>query len=316
MQRTIRSAGYLAVAAAAGVAVATGPSASAVAATRHHGLVIDPDKAPSITASSAAIYDEAAHKWRYTKKGTARHPIGSVTKVMTAYTVLRHSHLGTRITVTKADVSYPRRYDGSTAGLHAGEKLTTRQLLYALLLPSGCDAAHTLARHYGGGSVKKFVATMNRYARSMRMTHTHYANMDGLPYKDSSGRSGYSAADDQVRLAHHIIRSATFRGIVAHKSYRLAAGSGHRSHTWNNTNQLLGSFHGATGIKTGTTSAAGHCLMFSARRSGRTVIGVVLHSTSSAKRYDDADKLLNYAYGHKAVVDIVLRKLPRGTNHD
>ncbi|HEY3686172.1 MAG TPA: serine hydrolase [Streptosporangiaceae bacterium] len=269
---------------------------------------------PSVTARSVAVYNRSTHAWLYLKQARTRRPIASVTKLMTAYVVLKHARWRTPVTISKAAVAYAHRHDATTANLRPGERITLAQALYGMLLPSGADVAYQLAKNYGPGH-GKFIAKMNAYARALHMTKTHYANPDGLPYKDSHGRSGYSTAVDQLKLVNALLRSTSFRKVVRTTRYHLHAGHGHRAHTWTNTNRLLGAYRGAHGVKTGTTKAAGACLAFSAYRGTRNIIGIVLHSTTPTTRFRDATHLLNYAYGTHPT-QVHLRSLPAGTNPD
>lgn len=265
---------------------------------------------PSVTARSAATYDRTSHKWRYLKQARTRRPVASITKVMTAYVVLKNAKWKKKVTISKAAVNHAKAGGATSAGFRAGEKVTLGQALYGMLLPSGADVAYQLAHNYGPGT-GAFVKKMNSYARKLNMTKTHYVNQDGLPAK----KSQYSTAVDQLKLMNAVLKSKTFRKVVHTQKYRLKKGSGHRAHTWVNTNRLLGAYSGANGIKTGTTNAAGYCLAFSAYRSKHNVIGIVLHSSSTKNRFSDATKLLNYTYGLKTT-SIHLRDLPTGVNPD
>jgi D-alanyl-D-alanine carboxypeptidase (penicillin-binding protein 5/6) len=270
--------------------------------------------APSVTARSAAVYNRSARTWLYVKQARTRRPIASVTKLMTAYVVLKHARWRTPVTISKAAVAYAHRHNATTANLRPGERISLAQSLYGMLLPSGADVAYQLSRNYGPGHAK-FLAKMNAYARALHMTKTHYANPDGLPYKDPHGRAGYSTAVDQLKLVNALLRSKSFRTVVRTTRYRLHAGHGHRAHTWTNTNRLLGAYRGAHGVKTGTTNAAGACLAFSAYRGTRNIIGIVLHSSTPTNRFHDATHLLNYAFGTHTT-RVHLRNLPAGTNPD
>jgi len=208
-----------------------------------------------------------------------RRPMGSITKVMTALVVLREGHLNRPIRVSEAAIRYVSRGGASSAGLIAGDVLTARQLLEALLLPSGCDAAFVLATAYGPGRAA-FIRKMNATAALLGMKSTHFTSFDGMPHP--TGYSTYSTPADLIRLGEQAMREPLFRQIVAQRSYYLPATGRHHSYTWYTTNGLLFSFRGALGIKTGNTLAAGNCLLFEARRGGRTLIGVVLHASPSA----------------------------------
>jgi D-alanyl-D-alanine carboxypeptidase (penicillin-binding protein 5/6) len=188
-----------------------------------------------------------------------------------------------------------REWDASNAGLRPGDKLTASQLLYAMLLPSGADAAYALAESYGPG-LGAFIAKMNAVARLLGMTRTHFSNFDGLPYP--TPYSNYSTAANLLTLGRVAMRSALFRSVVDQRSYRIAAGSGHHAYYWRNLNPLLGYYPGAIGIKPGYTGAAGQCLLFEATRNGYSVIGVTLHSPGSITDLNRADaiRILNWAF--------------------
>ena len=119
-------------------------------------------------APFAELANEATGADLWSRSSVSEHPMGSITKVMTAYVVIEAGDLNRLITVPSGIIGYDRAYGASTAGLVPGEKLTALQLLYALLLPSGCDAAYTLATAYGkGGSRPDFIAQMNAAARKL-----------------------------------------------------------------------------------------------------------------------------------------------------
>jgi len=202
-------------------------------------------------------------------------PIASVAKVMTAYLVLRNHPLepgedGPTITLSDADVADTERRRGqeeSVVSIVAGEELTERQGLQALLLPSANNIAAVLAR-WDAGSAGGFVARMNATARSLGMTHTRYTDPSG--FDDAT----VSTAADQVRIVDRAMRLPVFARIVATPSATLpVAGTVH------NTNTLLG-YEGFVGVKTGSDEAAGGCFAFRAIRwiDGKrtTITGVVL----------------------------------------
>ncbi len=223
-------------------------------------------------------------------------PIGSIVKVMTALIVLRAGHLGQAITVPKSVVAYLKKQDQpSTAGLIPGDKLTARELLEALLLPSGCDAAYTLAQAYGPG-LNAFIAKMNAEARQMGLTSTRFSNFDGLPWPTE--HSTWSTPANLITLGQHAMRYGVFRNIVGQASYSLPAGDGHHAYKWQNTNPLIGKYAGAIGIKTGDTEAAGNCLLFEATRGGLTLIGVTLGTPGDdiSDTGPVATKVLNWGF--------------------
>ena len=156
--------------------------------------------------------------------------------------------------------------------------LTAQQLLEALLLPSGADAAYTLANAYGPG-LDAFVARMNATAAQMGMKNTHFTSPDGLPYPTET--STYSTPSDLLMLGLAAMRYRAFRSIVDLRFYHLPKGRGHHEYWWDDADGLIGSYPGAVGIKSGYTDDAGHCLLFEAVRNGRALIGVVLDSPAT-----------------------------------
>jgi len=236
----------------------------------------------------------------WSRSSVVERPMGSIAKVMTAYVVLTTPGLNLNrvITVPSGIVAYDERYDASTAGLRPGERYTTLQLLYAMLLPSGCDAAYTLADAYGPGPTA-FIAKMNTTAHKLGLAKTHFSDVSGLP--DPGEYSTYSTAHDLIALGRAAMRNKTFAAIVATRAYKLPGGGSHPAHTWANLNPLLGKVPGATGIKTGYTSAAGQCLLFEAKRGSTTLIGVVLDSSGAdsptlTAAASDATVMLNWGF--------------------
>jgi len=250
-----------------------------------------------VGAWSAAVENAVTGKLLWSRALNTERPMASITKVMTAFVVIKAGHLDRTITIPYAVIGYVQAHNASSAGLRPGDKLTARQLLYALLLPSGADAAYTLAQAYGPG-LSAFVARMNATARLLGLKRTHFSNFDGLPYPTSY--SNYSTAANLLVLGRAAMRLAAFSSVVDQRVYRLAAGSGHHAYRWPNLNPLIGRYPGAIGIKPGYTRAAGQCLLFEASRHGHSVIGVTLHSPGSISPISPADatRILNWAFGH------------------
>ena len=234
----------------------------------------------------------------WTKLANVPRPMASITKVMTAYLVIQAGDLDRKITIPKGVLGYVWKYGATSDGLHPGEVLTARELLYGLLLQSGADAAYTLAMTYGPG-MSAFIAKMNATASQLGMTHTHFTSPDGLPYPTET--STYSTPDDLLILGETAMKSADFRFIVDQRFYSLKKGQGHDAHWWGNSNELIGHYPGAVGIKTGFTDGAGHCLLFEAVRGDRTLIGVVLGSppTGPGAGAQDAARVLNWGFALK-----------------
>jgi serine-type D-Ala-D-Ala carboxypeptidase (penicillin-binding protein 5/6) len=250
-----------------------------------------------VQAEAAAIAVASTGQVLWSRDLNTELPIASITKVMTALVVIRAGDLSRRITVPAAVVGYVEEHDASSAGLRPGDTLTAAQLLEGLLLPSGADAAYTLAEAYGPG-LAAFIARMNATTRRLGLTRTHFSNFDGLPYP--TGYSTYSTAANLLKLGRVAMTSAVFRSIVDRRSYRIASGSGHHAYFWQNLNPLLGVYRGAIGIKTGYTPAAGHCLLFEATRGSRSFIGVNLDSPGVGTTVNGADatQMLNWAFSH------------------
>ena len=248
-----------------------------------------------VRALGAELADAGTGQQLWGRDPGTKRPMGSVTKVMTALVVIEAGNLGRKIRVPASAVSYVASHGASSAGLRAGDVLTARQLLNAMLLPSGCDAAYVLATAYGPGRAV-FVAKMNAKARRLGLTKTHFSNFDGLPYP--TPWATHSTPANLVALGRAAMALATFRAIVDRRAYHLANRNGHHGYTWWNTNLLLGSHAGADGIKTGFTMAAGYCLLFEAHRGTRVLIGVVLHSTATrpSARFTAARRMLNWGF--------------------
>jgi D-alanyl-D-alanine carboxypeptidase (penicillin-binding protein 5/6) len=249
-----------------------------------------------VKAKGAVLADAVTGQVLWARAAGTEQPMASVTKVMTALLVLESGDLGQEIQVPKAAFSYAWKYGGESAALHPGDVLTVGELLEALLLPSGADAAYTLANAYGPG-LNAFVTRMNATAARMGMTQTHFTSPDGLPYPTET--STYSTPSDLLTLGLAAMRYPVFRSIVDQRFYQLRKGPGHHAYWWDNTNDLIGSYQGALGIKTGYTDDAGHCLLFEATRNGRTLIGAVLDSpaTGPAAGSQDAVRMLNWGFG-------------------
>jgi serine-type D-Ala-D-Ala carboxypeptidase (penicillin-binding protein 5/6) len=282
-----------AAAIAGGVMVATLACPAQAAAAR--SATVAASGPAGIRAAGADLVNAATGRRLWSRGLSTERPIASITKVMTALVVIRAGHLNRKIRISQAVVTYVQEHDGSSADLVAGDILTARQLLEGMLLPSGCDAAFALAGAYGPGW-RAFVRKMNATARAMGLRGTHFANFDGLPWPTEY--TTYSTPRDLIILGRAAMRLAAFRDIVGQRTYYLPATPQHHAYFWQNNNQLLGSYAGADGIKTGFTLGAGHSLLFEAERHGRTLIGVVLDSsvTNPTASFTAARRLLNWGF--------------------
>lgn len=257
---------------------------------------------PTITAKGGFVMNNGTGKSLFTKAADTRLSTGSTTKIMTARVVLGQSNLNldSKVTVQKAYSDYIVNNNyASSARLIVGDKVTVRQLLYGLMLPSGCDAAYALADKFGTGStradrVKSFIGKMNSTAKSLGLTNTHFDSFDGIGHG-----ANYSTPRDLTKLASSAMKNSTFRTVVKTKSTKqkvTTKSGGYRYMSWTNTNTLLDSYSGTIGVKTGSGPEAKYCLVFAATRSGKTVIGTVLASSSVANRTADAKKLMDYGF--------------------
>lgn len=257
---------------------------------------------PTIAAAGGYVMNNGTAKTLYTKAADTKRSTGSTTKIMTAKVVLSQPNLNldAKVTIQKAYSDYIVANTASSAHLIVGDKVTVRQLLYGLMLPSGCDAAYALADKFGSGStraarVKSFIGKMNTTARSLGMTNTKFDSFDGI-----GNGSNYSTPRDLTKLASSAMKSTTFKTVVKTKSYTAKTvtktGSTRTMAAWTNTNTLLSSYSGTIGVKTGSGPEAKYCLVFAATRNGKTIIGTVLASTSITQRATDATKLLNYGF--------------------
>ncbi|WTX24114.1 D-alanyl-D-alanine carboxypeptidase [Streptomyces sp. NBC_00656] len=293
IQRMKRVSATATVALTAGAVIAGGAFASTAQAAA--------PPVPKIVAKGGFVMNNGTGKTLFTKAADTRRSTGSTTKIMTARVVLAQKglNLDSKVTVQKAYSDYIVAKGGSSARLIVGDKVTVRQLLYGLMLPSGCDAAYALADKFGSGStraarVKSFIGKMNSTAKTLGLKNTHFDSFDGI-----SNGSNYSTPRDLTKLASSAMKYSAFRAVVKTKSTKqkvTTKSGGYRYMSWTNTNKLLGTYSGAIGVKTGSGPTAKYCLVFAATRNGKTVIGTVLTSTSEANRTADAKKLMDYGF--------------------
>jgi serine-type D-Ala-D-Ala carboxypeptidase (penicillin-binding protein 5/6) len=256
---------------------------------------------PQVSAKSAIVIDAANGDVLYAKAPNRQRPIASTTKLMTALLTLE--------SVSLKDEFEAPAYRGSpaevTIGLQPGERMTVRDLMRALLLPSANDAAATLA-HGVAGSRARFVRMMNRRARQLGLDHTHYSNPVGLDV----GRN-YSSAADLVTLARHLRRNAFFRHTTNLVQANLR--SGDRPRTVVNRDSLVAKYGFVNGVKTGHTNKAGYVLVGSGTKHGVTVISAVLGDPSEAARDADTLTLLDYGLAQLKRVTAVRKGERLGT---
>jgi serine-type D-Ala-D-Ala carboxypeptidase (penicillin-binding protein 5/6) len=262
-----------------------------------------PDGPPVVSAKGWAVADGTTGAILASADPPEPVAIASVTKIMTAWLVLKLAAADPK--VLDEVVTFSAKADqtgGTTADLKVGERVAVRDLLYGLMLPSGNDAARAFAEHFAGrfpppegkadpDPAAPFIAAMNKEAAALKMTNTRYIDPHGLGLNRSTPR-------DLAALAGACLRNELFRTIVntrRHTATITAPDRTTRTVVWNNTNRLLG-IEGYDGVKTGTTTAAGYCLVGSARREGGHRIVVVLGATSNDSRYTDTRNLFRWAW--------------------
>jgi D-alanyl-D-alanine carboxypeptidase (penicillin-binding protein 5/6) len=251
--------------------------------------VVRADDPPSIKAKAAIVATSDGEVF-YERNADRRLAIASITKIMTALVTLDRARPNAVVRVSGQAPSIGE----STFNLRPGERLRVRELLTAALVQSANDAAYALAAHVGRGKVRTFVRMMNRRAANLGLRETHYVRPDGL---DAPGHR--SSARDTLALAREAMANPVFRRIVRTRAGIVA---GRRLYVWND---LLGTYPGAIGIKTGHTDRAGWSQVAAARREGVTLYAVLLGSPSRARRNRDLAALLDWGFGHYGRVRVV-----------
>ena len=241
---------------------------------------------PEVTAQAAIVSDMASGQILAEKNAHQRLAPASTTKIATALVALQRGQTSATVPLEEQVVVHESALiGGAQMGLSPGQVVTLEELLYGLLLRSGNDAATAIAQHIGG-SVDGFVEMMNQEAEALGLTDTHFVNPHGLDAPEH-----YSSAYDLMMIARQALADPTFAEIVSTQEYIF------RGRRLSNRNELLGNYSGADGVKTGTTSEAGECLVASATRDGHQVLVVIL---GSEDRYGDAPILLDYYFDRYA----------------
>lgn len=236
---------------------------------------------PRVGATSVILEDLSTGRIVFERRADERLPIASLTKIMTAMLVLKATRPSERVRVSrKAAAQEP-----TSLGLRAGQRISVANLMWGLLLHSANDAAVALAEHVGG-TVRAFDALMNRRAAALGMGETRFASPNGLNDR------GYSTARDVATLTGWAFRSPAFDRLVGTKRRRIVL-SGKRV-VLRNLNDLLWTYRGALGVKTGYTTKAGWCLAAIARRRDATLLEVLLHDRREP--FADGAALLDYGF--------------------
>ncbi len=251
-----------------------------------------------IAAPSAVLMDAATGTVLFEKNAREKLAPASVTKVMTLLLVMEALDSG-RISweesVIASDAAAAK--GGSQIYLEAGEAMSIDEMLKSVVVSSANDCATALAEHIAG-SEAAFVEMMNQRAAELGMADSHFVNCTGLDDEPNAAEHLTTAYDialmSRELLRHEKIKDYTtiWMDTVRNGQFGLS-----------NTNKLVRFYEGTTGLKTGYTSAAGHCLSASAQRDGMELIAVVLHCQSSSDRFESAKAMLNYGFANYALVN-------------
>lgn len=251
---------------------------------------------PKPDVKSWVLEDARTGQYLAGKNPDEQRAMASTTKIMTTLVVLKKvQNLDKEVTVTPNAASYATP-PYSNVGLYPYDKVSYKELIEAALIPSGIDAAYALADNLGDGDAKRFVKMMNDQAASMGLKNTHFQNPAGL---DNKGQ--YTSARDLATMARAAMKYKVFANAVDTQQTSITTQD--RKITLLNTDELLGSYPPATGIKTGTTPKAGEVLVGSAKKRNESYISVVMDAKD---RYSATEDILSYAfdtYEHRSVLD-------------
>ncbi len=245
--------------------------------------VEEPIKVPEVSARAFLMYDLATNKVIHEKNGKEKLPMASLTKIMTAIVALENKKKDDKYFVTSKDL-----VGENSMGLTAGEVLSLEELMYGLMLPSGNDAGETLANNFNGGRIK-FIEAMNNKAKSLGLTNTNFTNPTGL---EGDGNQYTTAHDLLVVTRYAILNLSFFNKVVSTFEYNIPATKTHKAFYLQNETNLLTSYPGVKGVKTGYTPEAGFCLITYLDYKGHKIIGILLGSDNRRQEMKD---LLDYS---------------------
>lgn len=244
---------------------------------------VNASAAVSTSAVSAVVIEAETGTVLYEKNADERRAMASTTKIMTAILTIEAGDLDREFTVD----DYAIMVEGTSMGLKQGDRVSRRDLLYGILLPSGNDAANAAAVSVSG-SMSAFVKLMNDKAAELGLTDTHFATPSGL---DSEGH--YTTARELAMLTAYAMKNEVFREIVKCQSAEVEFGNPPYKRTLYNSNKMLKRYEGAIGVKTGFTDNARRCLVSAAERGGVTLIAVTLNAGDD---WNDHTKMLDYGF--------------------
>ena len=261
------------------------------------GLPLANAEGLEVAAPSAVLMDAATGTVLFEKNAHEKLAPASVTKVMTLLLIMEALDSGQmkwEDRVIASDTAAAK--GGSQIYLEAGEQMSVEEMLKSVVVSSANDCATALAEHIAG-SESAFVEKMNARAAELGMENTHFVNCTGLDDEPNASEHLTTAYDialmSRELLKHEKIKNYTTIWMDTVRDGRFGL---------SNTNKLVRFYEGTTGLKTGYTSAAGHCLSASAKRDGIELIAVVLHCGSSTERFESAKALLNYGFANYALV--------------
>jgi D-alanyl-D-alanine carboxypeptidase (penicillin-binding protein 5/6) len=236
-----------------------------------------------LTSESVLMYDLSTGTTLFEKNSSMRIPMASLTKIMTAIVALEDRETES-YTVSEEDL-----VGENSMGLLAGEVLSKEELLYGLLLPSGNDAAEVLARSYADGGREGFIRAMNDKASALGLVDTNFTNPSGL---QGDGEQYTTVYDLLVITRYALENFPLFATIVATGSYEIGETSSHQAYSLLNETNLVTTYPGVKGVKTGYTPEAGYCLVTYLDYGGHRIIGVILKSEN---RRLEMKELLDYS---------------------
>ena len=260
-----------------------------------------------LNSNHAILYNLNDNSILYEKNSNEKTSIASMTKIMTAIVAIENiDNLDAKVTLTAADFVGLREANASVAGFRTGEVVTYRDLLYGLMLPSGADAAQSLARNIAG-SVDNYVGLMNQKAIELGCKSTHFANTTGLDHSEH-----YSTVDDVARIFQYAIKNNDFLEIIKTKTYSTSNGRLTFTSTIEKAKARYGlSMDYVLGGKTGTTGDAGYCLATIANYNGvdyMLVTAKTMFPSSSPLNYLDAKTIYEYFMNNFSYKNVLSKK--------
>ncbi len=260
-----------------------------------------------VTAPSAILMEASSGQVLYELNADEKLPIASVTKTMTMLLIMEAIDSGKINFTDKVTTSeYASSMGGSQVFLETGEEMTAEDMLKAIAVASGNDAAVAMAE-FIAGTESAFVEMMNKRALELGCKNTHFINCNGL----NETSEHHSSARDVAIISKELLKHPKILEYTSIWMDTLRGGAFGLS----NTNKLIRFYKGANGLKTGSTSIAKYCLSATAKRDGMQLIAVILAAPSSAERFGSASKLLDYGFANYSVVNAAekigeLEKLP------